>query len=104
MHRWLRPGGAMSHQIDLASAYGPEWNRHWAMGDVAWRVLGMRYRVNRAPLSAYLALCEECGFEVLGVTHVPGEGVRRDRLAPRFRSLPDDDHAVRSAHLAARRR
>ncbi len=28
----------------------------------------------------------------------------RSRLAPRFRSLPDDDLVTRSAHLIARRR
>jgi hypothetical protein len=107
MRRWLRPGGIMSHQIDFSSPFGPAWNEHWTMGDLSWRIVRGRRTcwVNRAPLSTYLALCEEFDFEVLGVERVTSDdGVTRERLASRFRALPAGDYTARSAHLVARRR
>jgi SAM-dependent methyltransferase len=104
MRRWLRPGGVISHQIDLASPFGPEWNASWALGDLAWRVVrGRRTIENRAPRSAYLAACARHGFEVLGaVADVAGTGVPAARLAPRFAALPAEDYATRGLHLVAR--
>ena len=107
MYGWLRPGGVMSHQIDLSAAFGPEWNAHWAVGDAAWAlVVGRRpHYENRVPLSGYLELCAQHGFEVLLAEPTPaGAGVARERLAPRFRGLPAADYAARGVHLIARKR
>jgi hypothetical protein len=107
MRGWLRPGGMISHQIDFAAAFGPEWNAHWAVGDAAWAVIvGRRPSYeNRVPLSGYLELCARHGFEVLVAEATPaGAGVARERLAPRFRDLPAADYAARGVHLIARRR
>lgn len=107
MHRWLRPGGVMSHQIDCAAPFGPEWNAHWAVGDAAWAlIVGRRpHYENRVPRSGYLDLCARHGFEVLAAEATPaGPGLARDRLAPRFRTLPAADYAARGVHLVARKR
>lgn len=106
MHQWLRPGGVMSHQIDCAAPFGPEWNAHWGAGDAAWAlVVGRRpHYENRVPLSGYLALCARHGFEVLAAEATPAApGLSPDRLAPRFRALPAADYAARGVHLIARK-
>jgi len=39
MATWLKPGGVMSHQVDLGM-YGAEpWDRHWTYGDVTWSMI-----------------------------------------------------------------
>src|SRR5262249_9147865 len=38
MARWLKPGGAMSHEIDFKSlGITTEWNGHWACSEMLWR-------------------------------------------------------------------
>ena len=108
MHRWLRPGGAMSHQIDFSAAFGPEWNAHWAVGDAAWAlIVGRRpHYENRVPLSGYLELCARHGFDVVAAEVTPADtpGVTPDRLAAAFRGLPGPDYTARGVHLIARKR
>jgi hypothetical protein len=107
MHGWLRPGGVISHQIDFAAAFGPEWNAHWAVPDPVWAlIVGRRpHYENRVPLSGYLELCARHGFEVLAAEATPAEpGVPRGRLARRFRAVPDADLRARGVHLVARKR
>jgi hypothetical protein len=106
MSRWLRKGGVMSHQINFAFPGNPEWNHHWRYSDAAWRVVrGNRpFFENRVPLSAYLALCDENDFEVVSVKRVEQEGLPREKVAPRFRDLPEDDFRTSSAHIVAVRR
>lgn len=107
MHGWLKPGGVLSHQVDLSAPFGQPWNAHWAAGDAVWRVIRGRrpYYENRVSLSGYLALCERAGFAVLAadVTPAPG-GLGRGAVAPRFRALPDTDFAAAGVHLVARKR
>ena len=107
MHGWLKPGGVMSHQVDLSAPFGLEWNAHWAAGPLAWRlILGRRpHYENRVPLSGYLAACERAGFVVLAADTTPAAGgLGRDDVAPPFRELPDTDFAAASVHLIARKR
>lgn len=106
MSRWLRKGGVMSHQINFAFPGNPEWNHHWRYSDAAWRVVrGNRPLFeNRVPLSVYLALCDENDFEVVSVKRVEQEGLPREKVAPRFRDLPEDDFRTSSAHIVAVRR
>ena len=106
MSRWLRKGGVMSHQINFAFPGNPEWNHHWRYSDAAWRVVrGHRPLFeNRVPLSVYLALCDENDFEVVSVKRVEQEGLPREKVAPRFRDLPEDDFRTSSAHIVAVRR
>lgn len=107
MATWLKPGGIMSHQVDLGM-YGAEpWDRHWTYGDMTWSMIrGQRPNyINREPLSTYEDLCEEFGFDV-ALLDVVAEAptVSADRLAPRFRSLDERDRAGRAVHLVAVKR
>lgn len=104
--RWLRPGGAISHQIDFRMPEAPRWNEHWSFSDRFWRVArGRRRRFhNRAPLSRYLELCRENGFRVVTLLpiHAPEhDGVPRSRLAPRWRALGDADRTTAGAYILA---
>jgi hypothetical protein len=103
---WLRPGGAISHQIDFRMPEAEHWNEHWTFSDLFWRAArGRRRRFhNRAPLSRYLDLCRSNGFRVVTLLPVhapPGSGVPRDRLAPRWRSLGEEDLTTTGAYLLA---
>ena len=107
--RLLRPGGYASHKISFHShGTTPEWNGHWACGDLAWRKIASdrAYLINREPLSGHLRMMREAGMEVISVVRTgSGRGrggpVARARLAGRFRSLSDDDLATRSALVQA---
>jgi hypothetical protein len=106
MSRWVRKGGIISHQINFAFPQGAEWNCHWRYSDAAWRVLrGNRpFFENRVPLSVYLKLCDDYDFQVVSVKRVEQEGLPREKVAPRFRDLPEEDFATSSAHIVAVRR
>ncbi|MCG8543392.1 MAG: class I SAM-dependent methyltransferase [Alphaproteobacteria bacterium] len=103
--RWLRPGGAMSHQIDFrCHGTAAAWNGHWARSDLAWRAIrGARpYLLNRQPYSAHRALIEQSGFAVTFEQPVTrDDGIDRSRLAPGFRRLSDDDLCTSGAFLVA---
>jgi SAM-dependent methyltransferase len=104
---WLKPGGAMSHQIDMKSHGTAEaWNGHWAYSDAMWRVVRGRrlYLINRAPASAHRAAMSAAGFAI--VTDEPvvrRDGLPKARLAARFRALSDDDAMTAGLFVIARR-
>jgi SAM-dependent methyltransferase len=95
MRRWLKPGGAMSHQIDFQShGKADVWNGQWTYSDVAWKlVVGRRaYLLNRVPRSEHLRLLRECGFTIVRETVTRASStLRRTDLASRFRGLSDED-------------
>jgi hypothetical protein len=103
MAAWLKPGGVMSHQIDLSCPAGAPWNHHWAYGSLKWQLIrGRRPSFeNRVPLSAYLHLIEGLGLRVMGVEPVLSDGLRREALAEPFRYLPDSDLRARAALIVA---
>ncbi len=104
---WLRPGGVMSHQIDMKShGTAGTWNGHWAYSDALWRVVRGRrlYLINRAPASAHRAAMSAAGFAI--VTDQPvirRDGLPKSRLAARFRTLSDDDAVTAGLFVIARR-
>jgi hypothetical protein len=107
MARWLRPGGVMSHQVNLAFPDCERWNQHWAYGDSAWTVIRGRrpYFVNRVPASEYARLCDEHGFDLVSARRVVDRaGVDRARLARRFRGLSEEDLTTRALHFVAVKR
>lgn len=108
MARWVKPGGAMSHQIDFRShGTAKVWNGHWAYPDPLWRLIrGKRpYLINREPLSVHLEAMEQAGFEVVNVIRSRDRGgLPRTALAPRFRQLSEDDIQTAGALVQARRR
>jgi hypothetical protein len=107
MHRWLRPGGIMTHQIDFrCHGKADVWNGHWAYSDTVWKaIVGRRpYLLNREPHSRHLALLRKQGFRVLVDQAFRAEsGLRRDQLARRFRGLSDDDLTTNGAFIVAAR-
>jgi hypothetical protein len=104
---WLLPGGWMSHQIDFTClGTASEWNGHRGYGDLAWKVIrGNRpYFVNREPLATHVRLLERAGFEVVRVLRGSRDGgITRERLAPRWQGISDEDMATQSAFIVARR-
>jgi hypothetical protein len=107
MARWLRPGGVMSHQVNLAFPDTDNWNDHWCYGDLAWRIIRGRrpYYVNRVPASEYLRMCERFGFELVAVHPVHSvREARRSKLSRRFRDLPDTDYTTHALHFIAVKR
>ena len=107
--RWLRPGGWMSHQIDLTSLeITPEWNGHRRYGDLAWKIVSGRrpYFINREPAGTHLRVIEESGFEIIDAIRGFRRhgGISRAEHAERFRSFSDEDLATQSLFVIARRR
>ena len=103
--RWLRPGGVTCHQIDLGMYGMSPWNIHWTWGPLTWTLIrGKRDNfVNREPLSTYLTLAREVGFEILRTSVAQEPGAPDDALHPDFRRLPATDRQARAAHLVLRR-
>jgi len=107
MHQWLKPGGAVAHSIDFRShTYAREWNGHWAYSDRAWRLtVGNRpFLLNREPVSTHLRLLAENAFEIVHSQARRSEnGIVRERLAPRFRGMSDNDLATQAVFVQARK-
>ena len=106
--RWLRPGGWMSHQVDFSSLGATaEWNGHREHGELAWKLIAGRrpYFVGREPPAKHLELLERHGFETVEL--IRGKragGIGRDRLAPRWRNMSDEDLATQTCFFIARKR
>lgn len=93
--RCLRPGGVMSHQIDLRSHdTASEWNGHWTYPAWLWKLMRGRrdWFVNRLPCSAHLRMQRDAGFLLQATIedHQPNRLERR-RLAAPFAHLNDAD-------------
>jgi hypothetical protein len=106
--RWIKPGGWMSHQIDLTSlGVTDEWNGHLRYTDAAWiAVAGRRpLFVNRERASTHVRLLEKNGFEVMSVLrNFAGGGIARSELAPRWRDISDEDLNCATAFIVARKK
>ena len=107
MWRWLRPGGTMTHSIDLSS-HGTSklWNGHWTVPDSVWRMMRgkRRYFLNREPASTHRGLLEQVGFECkeFHLTRLPSS-LRRTDLAPQFRQMSESDLTTVAAFIVARK-
>lgn len=105
MFRWLRPGGAMSHQIDFkCHSTAVEWNGHLAYSDFVWRLMrgNLSYFINRQSPSAQIAAAEGAGFTQVSLKRVLREdGLRREQFAPRFRALSELDAKSSGGFLQA---
>ncbi len=68
----LKPGGYASHRINFAShdPASKNWNDHWTIGDVAWRMRWDRliWMINRVPLSGHVDLMRRHGFRIVSMT------------------------------------
>lgn len=93
--RILRPGGFMSHQIDLrCHDTAPEWNGHWKYSELTWRLMrgGRPWFINRQPCSIHLSLIRQVGFRLcVEIRHLGSLGIASRQLASRWQSLSQDD-------------
>lgn len=106
MNHWLKPAGYVSHCVDFKShGLARGWNGHWAYSDFTWKLIRGRwpYLINRAPVSAHLALLQELGFELREQTRVKRTPAPRDRLAPRFREMSEDDLTTAGVFIQAQK-
>jgi SAM-dependent methyltransferase len=108
MYQWLKPGGLISHEIDFRShGTATAWNGHWTFRDVIWKAIRGRrgFLLNRQPHSKHIELIESVGFRVLVdmKTKRPSE-IDRRQLAPRFRTLRDEDLETSDALIQAVKR
>jgi len=108
IHRWLKPGGYMSSQIDLTSlgstreSYG-----HWTIPKFKWKLLtAIRpFNLNRLPISAHKAAVQAAGFEIAGVIcEKTTDTIDRRKLAREFREMSDDDLTTASVFMQAVKR
>lgn len=105
IHRWLKPGGLMSHEIDFGSlGTAMTWNGHWAYSDRLWRLMCARrpFVPNREPLSTRIAIIDNLGMCI--AYYKPQwqrSAIARSQLAPRFARLGESDMATRSCFIQA---
>jgi len=105
MHLWLNTTGHISHQIDFKCHHtASEWNGHWTRSDFTWKLIRGKhtYLLNREPHSTHTRLLKEQGFKIVCDHKVVSESrLKRSQLAPRFRSLTDDDLVTSGAYIQA---
>lgn len=103
---WLKPGGWMSHQIDLTCYdQGKLWNDHWTYPDWIWKIVTGRrsFYLNRQPCSQHIQLLRASGFEIachLNATRI--DGIKRSQLALRWNGLSEDDFTCAATFIQAR--
>jgi len=107
MNKWIKPGGYMSHHIDL-SAHGlsKKWNGHWTCSDYVWKLVrGKRpYLINRHPVSVHEKLVRESGFEVTYTARkTMPSAVSRNRLRGKWYQLSEEDLTCAAVFLQARK-
>lgn len=105
MHRWLKPSGFLSHQIDFrCHGISRKWNGHWTIGDFTWKLMRGRlpYLLNRQPHTAHLRLLVAAGFKPICDRRVVAlSGIERRALAPRFKDFTDEDLNTCGAFIQA---
>ena len=95
MHRMLRKGGIISHQVDFrAHEMTDEWDGHFYIGPRTWKLLahGRKYPMNRLPLSAHLQALTDSGFRLSAVVKQTGASTRpgQEPAVPGVHFDPDD--------------
>ncbi len=106
--KWLKPGGVMSHQVDLSShGLCRQWNGHWSYPPWLWRVVvGRRPSfLNAEPCSRYRDLLESHGFEVFSwMESRRGDGITRSGLPRSRREWSEEDITCSGLFFQARKR
>jgi SAM-dependent methyltransferase len=107
MYLWLKPGGVISHYIDLRSHnLARHWNGHRSIPEWAWNVMaGKRpYLLNREPWSAHRRAITDCGFEIVcEMQNRLPDGISRARLARKWADISDDDLSCAEVFVQARK-
>jgi hypothetical protein len=107
MNYWLKSSGYMSHLIDYKSlGFTNRWNGHWTFSDREWRrmVGGRKFSQNRLPHSAYIQLFEKYNFKIMFLKiNNRKNSLTKNRLAPKYRSLSDDDLNTSESYIVAQK-
>ncbi len=105
LYQWLKPGGWMSHQIDLKSHnLTHRWNGYRACSEGMWKLATGRrpYIINREPASVHLRLMEQAGFKVVTVQRfLRQDGIRREELAPLWADISEEDLSCSGLYVIA---
>lgn len=105
IYEWLRPNGYMSHQIDFkCHDSAREWNGHWKYSELMWKLVRGKetWLINREPHSTHIRLIREAGFRIVEDVRVERSSkVVRSQLAPRFKTLTDEDLRTSDAFIQA---
>ena len=95
MHKWLKPGGFMSHEIDFkCHRISANWDYHWTYSDFIWKlIVGKRkYFLNRHPYSVHINSLKNSGFKIIcDIKNNTESSIKRKNLAKRFIEMSDDD-------------
>lgn len=105
IYLWLKPDAYMSHQIDYkCHDTAAEWNGHWTYSDLMWKLARGKdsWLINREPHSTHMRLMRGCGFNIVEArTGRQASKISRSQLAPRFRSITDEDLTTTDAFVQA---
>ena len=107
LYRWLKPGGWMSHQIDLrCHGLSKRWNGFRTCSDRVWNMAvgGRPYMINRQPVSVHLRLIQEAGFDLVAQQKfLRTDGIRREELALRWKDITEEDLNCSGVYVIARK-
>ena len=100
IQQFLKKGGVTSHQIDFKSFdTADKWNGHWTYSDTIWKIiLGRKpYLINRAPYSIHASLHDKYGLKIIEAQkEYLTSDLSKTQLAPRFKTMPDEDLLTRN--------
>jgi hypothetical protein len=106
-HGWLKPNGIMTHQIDFTShGLAKLWNGYRTYSERVWKMLSSKRDcwINRQPVSVHQHIIENLGFDSLIVLkQYKNNNLSMNHLAPRWRSLSEDDLSCSGVFLQARK-
>lgn len=107
LYAWLKPGGWMSHQIDLKShGLSPAWNGHRAYSSLTWKLItGKRlFLINQAPRSVHRELLRAAGLQVVyELEYHRHDGIQRAQLARCWSGISDEDLSCSGLFVVARK-
>lgn len=106
MAQWLKPGGCMSHLIDFSShRMTAEWNGHWAISDLTWRIMRGRrpYLLNREPYAVHQRIAGKHNFVSITEKRAKRyDGLIPSDFSPRFCAVSDDDARTNMAFAVSK--
>jgi SAM-dependent methyltransferase len=102
--RALRPGGLISHVIDVSDHFRPDSFDFLRYSDRLWRAMQSHSggSINRLRAQDHLDLIEAAGFEIVTLRRRQAEDSPR-QLAPRFRRYTSDELRTLALILSARK-
>lgn len=107
MYTWVKPGGMLSHQIDLKSHGTAEnWDGHWAYPDLVWKIIRGRrpFLINREPCSTHRAFLSQAGFKVLYErSYELDSTLQKHRLPEKFMKMTAKDFRTAGVFVQARK-